>query len=164
MENLKTFSVFIIISAFFSFGIWTCWMFSNYEITTTEIFIRVLASAFSTPPLFHSAIKSILLGTLLGCGGVYLYTKIPSLKFKPKGFIRRADSPTNLSKITRPAEEENQIAIAGVPIPPDLECLHFLIGGSTGFSIPKGPRFPITGNILWNQKTAKWIEVPHEIF
>ncbi|KAB2840113.1 type IV secretion system DNA-binding domain-containing protein, partial [bacterium] len=158
MENLKTFSVFLIASVLFSFGIWNYWMFSSYEISTTEMFIQVLANAFSASPLTRLAIKSIILGTLLGCVATYLYLKFPPLRFKTKGFIRGAEmfSPASLSKITRAPEEESQITIAGVPIPPELECLHFLIGGSTGAGksvainemlskiIPRGDRVIIT--------------------
>ncbi len=158
MEKLKIFFIFLIFSGLFSFGIWNYWMFSNYEISTVGTFIQVLGGVFSSPQLSHFAIKSIFLGAVLGGGATYLYLITMPLRFKAKGFIRGAEifSPRNLAKITRASEDDKQITIAGVPIPIELEGLHFLIGGSTGTGksvaitemlsriIPRGDRVIIT--------------------
>jgi hypothetical protein len=158
MESLKIISIFLISSALFAFGIWNYWIFSNYEISTAEMFMRVIVGASSTPSLLNLSMKSVLLGTVLGGATVYLYTKVPPLRIRSKGFIRGSDifSLGSLRKLTRSSEEKNQITIADVPIPSELECLHFLIGGSTGAGksvaitemlsriIPRGDRVIIT--------------------
>lgn len=158
MESVKIILIFLIAAAFFAFGIWSYLIFSSYEISTVGMFMRTLKNAFSIPSLFHFAIKSVFLGTVLGGAVAYLYTKVPPLRIKSKGFVRGSDifSPGNLSKFTRSSEEKNQITIADVPIPSELECLHFLIGGSTGAGksvaitemlsriIPRGDRVIIT--------------------
>ncbi len=158
MEFLKIVFAFLFFSGLFSFGFWNYWMFSQYDIPTVEIFLHVLGNAFSGPTLLHLGIKSLLLGTFLGSLATFLYHKAPPLRLKTRGFIRGAElfSPRKLKKITQGFEQKDQITIAGIPIPAELEGLHFLIGGSTGAGksvtiaemlskiIPRGDRIIIT--------------------
>lgn len=158
MDFLKILLFFLCFSLLASFGIWNYWLFSRYDIASPWIYLQTVDQAFSVPQLAHLSIRSLFPGTFLGALATYLLLKAPGLKFKTKGFVRGTDlfSSGRLKRRTKFSNEKKQVTIAGIPIPSELESLHFLIGGSTGSGksvtvgemlsriIPRGDRVIIT--------------------
>jgi len=85
--------------------------------------------------------RPILLGSLLGGGALAIVLLVSAARiltaargvaaFRTHLRGTRVVSPGRLSRVTR-ERRERQVTIAGIPIPTAIECLHLLVGGSTG--------------------------------
>ncbi len=150
--------IYLIGSLFLSFIFWGSLILSRYEISNPVWFFQTIKYSFSSPPLLKITLGSLSGGFTLGILILPIFRKALTTRKKTKGFIRGADlwSAARIIKQTQSLKKEKQITIAKIPIPSDLETLHFLIGGSTGTGksvaisemlsgiIPRGDRVIIT--------------------
>ena len=98
---------------------------------------RLLALARLTA----TAERPVLLGSLLGGVALALVLLVFAARlttpargataFRTHLRGTKLASPGRLSRVTR-ERRERQVTIAGIPMPTAIECLHLLVGGSTG--------------------------------
>ncbi|HET6412541.1 MAG TPA: type IV secretion system DNA-binding domain-containing protein [Anaeromyxobacter sp.] len=100
-----------------------------------------LARLLALARLTATGERPILLRSLLG--GVALAIVLLAVVSRVRAAARGATafrahlrgtklaSPRRLTRITR-ERRERQVTVAGIPMPTSLECLHLLVGGSTG--------------------------------
>jgi len=130
--NLGEIIIYLITSFILSLVLWGSLILSKYEIPDPTWFFHTLRFSFSSPPILKITLESLFGGFALGLLTFPIFRRTVPGRKRTKGFVRGADlgSPGQVLKQTRSAKSGNQTTIAKIPIPPDLETLHFLIGGS----------------------------------
>lgn len=155
-KNIEATLVFLVSSFLLSLVIW------SYIVATRFGFPKpFLKDLIDTLPFaFTGPFTGISLGSLLGgftIGGILFGLYLLSSSSKPGLHVRGSQiiGASKLAWRTR-KRKENQITLAEVPIPSEIENLHFLIGGRTGTGktiaikemlnriIPRGDRLIIT--------------------
>lgn len=147
---------FLISWAITSLALW-CYIVAT-RFTLPKPYLRELLSTLPlafTPPLTWISIGSCLGGLMIGgvLFGLYSLAAPSRLGFHIRG--SQIIGARSLAWKTR-SRKENQVTLAEVPIPAEIENLHFLIGGRTGTGktiaikemlsriIPRGDRLIIT--------------------
>lgn len=156
--SVAEFLTYLGASLILSLVLWASLILSRYEIPNPVWFFQTLKYSFSSPTIFKITLGSLIGGFALGILIIPIFRTGLLVRRKTKGFIRGSDlwSAGQILRRTRSGKSESQITIADIPIPPDLETLHFMIGGSTGTGksvaisemlskiIPRGDRVIIT--------------------
>jgi hypothetical protein len=158
-RKIEAFLIYLLVSAFLSVATWIFIVVSHFGLPKPYYndLLRIAPFAFKYSQLSWISWGSILSSFVVSGLLFWLYENYSPAGLNSRNHIRGSQivEAKRLKRKTS-SKKENQITLAGVPVPSSLETLHFLIGGRTGTGktvaikemlssiIPRGDRVIIT--------------------